>query len=149
MRHNYSSESRHSLNLSRNCLSLLEWYFRLSRGEYEDDNLLTYCCCSCRWGETVCKLWTGWCMSMERHGGMMSTRKNSCLVHQSSLAILPAESYGNKQQERAKGMINMALRSIFVHTCKWFFFHAIKSYDTGSPALLPSEGRSVADFYFP
>jgi hypothetical protein len=32
-------------------------------------------------------------MSMEIHGGMlMSTEENSCFFHQSSVAILPAES---------------------------------------------------------
>jgi hypothetical protein len=40
-------------------------------------------------------------MSMENHGGMMSTEKNSYFVHQSSLAILPGESSGSKQEDRA------------------------------------------------
>jgi hypothetical protein len=57
---------------------------------------------------------------MENHGGMMLTEENSWYVHQSSLAILPAESSGSKQEEWAKGMMNLALQSIFVHTFKWF-----------------------------
>jgi hypothetical protein len=34
---------------------------------------------------------------------------------------LPAESSGSKQEKRGKGMMNFALRSIFVRTCKWLF----------------------------
>jgi hypothetical protein len=37
---------------------------------------------------------------MENHGGVvMSTEENSRFVHQSSLAMLPAESSGNKQEK--------------------------------------------------
>jgi hypothetical protein len=32
------------------------------------------------------------------------TEENSWLVHQSSLAILPAETYGSRKEEWAKGM---------------------------------------------
>jgi hypothetical protein len=45
---------------------------------------------------------------MENHGGTMSTEENS-FVHQNSLVILPAESPGSKQEEWAKGMMNLAL----------------------------------------
>jgi hypothetical protein len=48
-------------------------------------------------------------------------RKVPWFVHQSSLANLPPESAGSKQEERTKGMMNLALWSIFVHTCKLFF----------------------------
>jgi hypothetical protein len=39
------------------------------------------------------------------------------IIHQNSLAILPAESSGNKQEERAKGM-SLVLRIFFVYTYK-------------------------------
>jgi hypothetical protein len=38
-------------------------------------------------------------MSMENHGGMMLAEENSWFIHQSSLAILPLESLGSKQEE--------------------------------------------------
>jgi hypothetical protein len=43
-------------------------------------------------------------MSMENHSEMKSTRK-PLIIHQSSLAILPAESSGSKQEEQVKGMM--------------------------------------------
>jgi hypothetical protein len=44
-------------------------------------------------------------------------------VHQTSLTIVLAQSYGRKHEEReAKRLKNFALRSIFVLTCKWFFY---------------------------
>jgi hypothetical protein len=44
-------------------------------------------------------------MSVESHVGMMtSTGKKSWLVYQSSVAILPAKTYGSKQEEWAKRM---------------------------------------------
>jgi hypothetical protein len=55
---------------------------------------------------------------MENYGGKISTEENSLFVHQSSLAILPAESSDSKQDEREKRLMNLALGSIFVHTCK-------------------------------
>jgi hypothetical protein len=45
-------------------------------------------------------------------------RGNSSFIHQSSLAILPAELSSRKQEEQVKGMMNLALQSIFVHTCE-------------------------------
>jgi hypothetical protein len=54
---------------------------------------------------------------MENHGGMMSAEENYGFFHQSSLAILLVESFGSKQEECAKGM-NLALRNVFVYTCK-------------------------------
>jgi hypothetical protein len=44
-------------------------------------------------------------MSMDKHGGIISTEENSRFVHQSSLAILAAESSDRKQEELAKGLI--------------------------------------------
>jgi hypothetical protein len=35
-------------------------------------------------------------MSMENHGEMMPAQEKSCLVHQRSLAILPAEPSGSE-----------------------------------------------------
>jgi hypothetical protein len=67
-------------------------------------------------------------MSMEDHDEMMSTEENSYFVLQSSLEIISAESSGSKHEERAKRMMNLVLRSIFVYNCKWFL-HAVKSYD--------------------
>jgi hypothetical protein len=61
-------------------------------------------------------------MGMENHGGMISTKENSLFVHQSSLSILPAESSSSEQEERAKGMMNLALRSIFAHTSEVIFY---------------------------
>jgi hypothetical protein len=57
----------------------------------------------------------------EYHGGMMSTEENSSFVYQSSVVILPVESSGIKQEERAKRMMNLTLRNNFVYTRKWFF----------------------------
>jgi hypothetical protein len=44
---------------------------------------------------------------MENHGGMMSTEEKLQICHQSSLAILPAEASGSKQEERANGMMEV------------------------------------------
>jgi hypothetical protein len=60
-------------------------------------------------------------MNMEDHGVMISTEENSCFVHQSSLAVLPAESSSIKQEEGAKETINVALRSVFIHTSQVIF----------------------------
>jgi hypothetical protein len=76
---------------------------------------------SCRWGETTfmkCCRQRAYCwsfrryLSMENHSGIISTGKNSWFVYHSSLAILPAEYYGSREEERATGMMNLALRSI-------------------------------------
>jgi hypothetical protein len=43
---------------------------------------------------------------MENHGGMMmSTEEHSRFIHQSSLAILPAQSSGSKQEEWEFGLV--------------------------------------------
>jgi hypothetical protein len=57
-------------------------------------------------------------MIMQNHDGTMSTEEDSWIIYQTSLAILTAEWSGSRQEERAKEMVNLALRSIFVHTCK-------------------------------
>jgi hypothetical protein len=88
-----------------------------------------------------------WYMSVGSHGGMMSTAEN-WFVYQSSLAILPAESSGTKQEKRAKGMMNLAFRRIFYGTCKWFV-HAVISYDIGPPALVPLRRKACCGFLSP
>jgi hypothetical protein len=54
-------------------------------------------------------------------------RENAWFVHQISLAILPAESSASKWEERAKGMMNLALRSIFVVTWMSVFINYARS----------------------
>jgi hypothetical protein len=58
---------------------------------------------------------------MEHRGGMMSTEKTPRFFNHSSLANLPAELFGSKQEERENGMMNLAFRSISVHNCKLFY----------------------------
>jgi hypothetical protein len=49
-------------------------------------------------------------------------RENSWFVHRSSLAILPAESSSNKQEERGKETMNLTLRSFFLFILpNWLF----------------------------
>jgi hypothetical protein len=43
-------------------------------------------------------------------------------------------------------MMNLALRSIFVDSCKRFL-HALKSYDVGVRLYFPSEGRRAEVFF--
>jgi hypothetical protein len=74
-------------------------------------------------------------------------RGNSRFVHHSSLAI-NQQSSGSKQEEREKGRLNLAFWSIFVHSCKWFL-HAVKSYDTGPPALLSLRRKVSCGFWTP
>jgi hypothetical protein len=50
---------------------------------------------------------------MENQGGIMSTGESSSFIHQSSLAILPAELSGSKQEERAKEMMNFGHAKYF------------------------------------
>jgi hypothetical protein len=88
---------------------------------------------ACRWSETT-SLNCGhqraysssprWYMSMGNYGGMISREENSWFVHQSSLAILPADTSGSKQGDRAKEIMNLALRSIFVHISLVIFYRA-------------------------
>jgi hypothetical protein len=42
-------------------------------------------------------------MSMKNHGGMISAEENSLFVHQSSLAILPAESSSSEAGGTGEG----------------------------------------------
>jgi hypothetical protein len=50
----------------------------------------------------------------------MSTGENSFVQHRSP-AILPAEALSSKQEERAKGMMNLALRSILFTLASDFY----------------------------
>jgi hypothetical protein len=70
----------------------------------------------------------------------MPTERKSWFVRQSSLAILSAKSSGSKQEERAKGMMNFALRSIFVHilACDLFTCHEILRH--GASGFIPRKG---------
>jgi hypothetical protein len=59
-------------------------------------------------------------MSMQNHGGMMSTEEDSWFIYQSSLVILPAELSSRQSRELAKEIMYLALRSICIHTSKGF-----------------------------
>jgi hypothetical protein len=77
-------------------------------------------------------------------------------VDREKLLIRPPELSGNPTSRviwyQARGMGerngNLVLRSVFVHTCKWFL-HAIKSCDTGLPALLPLRRKACCGFLRP
>jgi hypothetical protein len=90
-------------------------------------------CSYCRW---------------ENHGRLKSTEKNYWFIHQSSLQIIPTESSGRKQEERAKVVMNLALGSICVYTCKRLFLH-VTFYEMFSPALLPLRRKSCCGFLSP
>jgi hypothetical protein len=67
------------------------------------------------------------------HGGMNLTEKNSWLVHQSSLEILPGESSGSKQEESVNGNINFALQSTcsylqVIFTCRKILQHGASDF---------------------
>jgi hypothetical protein len=55
-------------------------------------------------------------MNMENNSGVTSKEEKSWFVHQSSQPILPADSSSSEKDKRAKEMMNLALRSTFVHT---------------------------------
>jgi hypothetical protein len=63
------------------------------------------------------------------------------IVNQISLTNLRAESSSSKQEEWAKETMNLAL---FILPKS--FLHAVKSYNMGPLAILPSEGRLAAEF---
>jgi hypothetical protein len=76
-------------------------------------------------------------MSSYNHGGMMVwTEEVSWLVNQSSLSIIPAESYDNKQDELVKEW-KSSLVKYFCSYTHVIFLHSVKSYDMESLALLP------------
>jgi hypothetical protein len=75
---------------------------------------------------------------------------------QEKLLIRPPELSGSPQQsllipdqeEHDEENDEFGLRNIFVHTSKWYLL-AVKSYDMGPTALLPSEGWLAVGFYRP
>jgi hypothetical protein len=81
-----------------------------------------------------------WYMSMEKHGGMMSAEENFWFVHQRSHSILLAESSGSKQEERAKGMMNLASRSFLFILANYFTCHIILRHGTSGFTSPPKEG---------
>jgi hypothetical protein len=72
---------------------------------------------------------------MEDHGGIISTGENSWFVHQSSLAILPAEFSSSKSGTTGVGNYEFGFRSFFVILRK-VTLHTVKFY-MGPTALLP------------
>jgi hypothetical protein len=78
-----------------------------------------------------------WYMSMENHGGMLSTGENSLFVHQSSLAILPAELSSSKTGGTGEGN-EFSLRSIYFIFWKLFLtfrkilWHAVDGFTFSS-----------------
>jgi hypothetical protein len=77
-------------------------------------------------------------MSMESHGGMTSTEKNSRLIRHSSLEILPTESSASKDGEWEKVM-KFVLAKHFCSYSQVNFLHVVKSYAMGLPALFPQK----------
>jgi hypothetical protein len=84
---------------------------------------------SCWWGEATSLncghqraycLSPRWYMSMDNHDGMMMSTEENWFVHQSFLAILPAESSGSKQEVWAKRMRNWSCE-VYLLICKWYF----------------------------
>jgi hypothetical protein len=98
---------------------------------------------SCQWGlDYVCELRPPTGLLVIPHRAwrsmvvMMSAGENFWLVHQSSLSVLLAESYGGKWSNwRKKWELYLASISF---TLASGFLHAVKSYDMGPPALLPT-----------
>jgi hypothetical protein len=94
---------------------------------------------SCRYGETtslncgnhrVCCASPRWHMGMEDHDGMVSTGEN-WFVHQSSLKIIPAESYSSK----AGGNLR---RKLWIWPVKY-----LCSYYIGQAALITPQKEGV------
>jgi hypothetical protein len=87
----------------------------------------------------------GWYMTMENHNGMISTRKNSWFVYQSSPTTLPPGSPGSEAGETGevhdKWWI-FALRSVFVHTSKGSL-----TCDMRPTALLPLQRKACYEFF--
>jgi hypothetical protein len=88
-------------------------------------------------------------MSLKNCGGLLTTEDNSWFSHQNSLAILPAEPSGSKQEKRAKNIFDLALRSIFCSYLSSNFSHGVQSYDMGPTALLPLQRKACCRFYRP
>jgi hypothetical protein len=107
---------------------------------------------SCGWGKgtslnCIRVISPKWYMSTKNHAGTNLTKENIWFVHQSYLAILPAVIC-SRQEECVERIMNLALRSTSVHTCKWFL-HAIKSYYMGPHALPSVWGKVYCGFLSP
>jgi hypothetical protein len=99
------------------------------------------------WGETVslncgyqrvyCTS-PGWYVSMESHGGDDVGWDNSWPVHQSSLAVLPADIWKVREMDEGLRILPMS-----IWDTSRDLQHAIKSYDMGPPALLPIREEGV------
>jgi hypothetical protein len=74
---------------------------------------------------------------------MMPAGDNSRLVHQSSLAVLPAETSGSNK--RMDEVIKFRVFNIF-NTSTDF---TVRSYDMGLPALLPVRRKVCCGFLSP
>lgn len=61
------------------------------------------------------------------------------ILHQSSRAILAVEPSRSKEEERAKEIINFALRSIFVHTYQVVFLHTVNLMTWGLRSYFPTQ----------
>jgi len=91
------------------------------------------------------------CLILYTHGKNYNFNIQTCISYLFNNAVnrsvnyLYTQSSGSKQEERAKGVMNLALRSIFVHTCKWFLT-CRKSYDMGPLALLPLRRKACCGF---
>jgi hypothetical protein len=104
---------------------------------------------SCRWGETTslncghqrtyCSF-PRWHMSTENHGGILVLTEENWFVHWSFLAVLPAESFGSKQEERAKGM-RIWHCEVFVFILGSDILHAAKFTTWGPRLYFPCEVR--------
>lgn len=58
------------------------------------------------------------------------------------------QQYCSKEEEREKRIMNLALRNISVHTCKWYL-HAVKYPNMGPLALFPLRRKASCWFVSP
>jgi hypothetical protein len=101
---------------------------------------------NCHHQQAYCSF-TRWHMSMERYGGMISTGKN-WFVHQTSVAISPAESSISKakQKEHGKGDAEYCLQSISFTVMG---LHATNLWHGTNGFISPLKGSRAMNFYHP
>jgi hypothetical protein len=109
---------------------------------------------SCRWGETMSPptgLWFihRWYMSMVNHGGMISTQYNSWFVHQSSLAVLPAEPFSSKVGGTDKGNYEFRLTKYLCLYFKGMFNMPWNLNEMGLTAVFPLRRKVYCGFLSP
>jgi hypothetical protein len=76
-----------------------------------------------------------WCMGMESYGEMIWTGENSWFIHQTSLAILPAESFSSKAGGTWRKKCWILPTKHFFHTSKGQINHFLPhSVTTGTVA---------------